>query len=370
VTSVTPLDGRYPVPVDLEQVLRGRHPQRPAQVAGLEGDQPVVPAAGLAGGGRAAPEEGAAAGASYGAYLGATYANLFPGKVRALVLDAAVDPVAWATGHGDRARTRPLFDRMGSARGTYATLLEFFRLCDRGACAFSGGDPRRRYAELARRLLTRPAQTPDGPVTYATLVALTFKALQDPAEWPRLAETLQQLDSLTSPAARAPAAQPAPPAPNGGTAGLPQRPGRPPRRGLLRQRQPGQRRRLEAGRGRGRPRRALLRPLLDLAVQHLPAVARTRPGPLHRPWTRPTANPVLVVGNRFDPTAPYQGAVTLARLLPRSRLLTLDGWGHTSEGKSSCVDAHTSRYLLTTRVPPPGTVCRPDHVPFARPRRS
>jgi TAP-like protein len=52
---------------------------------------------------------------------------------------------------------------------------------------------------------------------------------------------------------------------------------------------------------------------------------------------------------------------------PRSRLLTLDGWGHTSEGKSSCVDAHINRYLLTIRVPPPGTACRPDLVPFARP---
>ncbi|HEX7269323.1 MAG TPA: alpha/beta hydrolase, partial [Streptosporangiaceae bacterium] len=73
-----------------------------------------------------------------------------------------------------------------------------------------------------------------------------------------------------------------------------------------------------------------------------------------------------VVGNRFDPATPYRGAVSLARLLPRSRLLTLNGWGHTSEGKSSCIDEHTARYLLTTQVPQPGTVCQPDLVPFAR----
>jgi pimeloyl-ACP methyl ester carboxylesterase len=36
-------------------------------------------------------------GVSYGSYLGATYANLFPGKVRAMVLDGNVDPVAYAT---------------------------------------------------------------------------------------------------------------------------------------------------------------------------------------------------------------------------------------------------------------------------------
>jgi hypothetical protein len=86
------------------------------------------------------------------------------------------------------------------------------------------------------------------------------------------------------------------------------------------------------------------------------------------PWTRRTANPVLVVGNRFDPATRYQGAVTVANLLPRSRLLTLAGWGHTSLlAGSSCVNAWVSRYLLTTQVPPVGTVCRPDVVPFAQP---
>jgi hypothetical protein len=48
-------------------------------------------------------------------------------------------------------------------------------------------------------------------------------------------------------------------------------------------------------------------------------------------------------------------------------LVTLDGWGHTSEAKSSCTDAHISRYLVTTRTPHPGTVCQPDIVPFAHP---
>jgi pimeloyl-ACP methyl ester carboxylesterase len=85
------------------------------------------------------------------------------------------------------------------------------------------------------------------------------------------------------------------------------------------------------------------------------------------PWTRTTSNPVLIVGARFDPITRYQGAVTLASLLPRSRLLTMEGWGHVSLSKSSCVNEQVSRYLLTTRVPPPGTVCPPDVVPFAQP---
>jgi hypothetical protein len=86
------------------------------------------------------------------------------------------------------------------------------------------------------------------------------------------------------------------------------------------------------------------------------------------PFTRRTAKPVLVIGNLFDPATRYQGAVTVADLLPRSRLLTLAGWGHTSLlAGSACVDAFVSRYLLTSRVPPRGTVCQPDVVPFAQP---
>ena len=76
---------------------------------------------------------------------------------------------------------------------------------------------------------------------------------------------------------------------------------------------------------------------------------------------------MLVVGNLFDPATPYHGAVTVDRLLPRSRLLTLDGWGHTSLFASACVDAYVNTYLLTSRVPPKGTVCEPDVVPFADP---
>ncbi|UCG25856.1 MAG: alpha/beta fold hydrolase, partial [Chloroflexota bacterium] len=38
------------------------------------------------------------AGFSYGSYLGVTYANLFPDKVRSVVVDAVLDPIQWATG--------------------------------------------------------------------------------------------------------------------------------------------------------------------------------------------------------------------------------------------------------------------------------
>jgi hypothetical protein len=51
--------------------------------------------------------------------------------------------------------------------------------------------------------------------------------------------------------------------------------------------------------------------------------------------------------------------------LPNSRLLTYAGWGHTAFLTGNyCIDQHVTRYLLTTRVPAAGTVCRPGSSPF------
>ena len=45
--------------------------------------------------------------------------------------------------------------------------------------------------------------------------------------------------------------------------------------------------------------------------------------------------PVLVVGNYWDPATRYEGAVRVSRLLPSSRLLSSDSWGHTAYGTSA-----------------------------------
>jgi pimeloyl-ACP methyl ester carboxylesterase len=314
-------------------------------------------------------------GYSYGTYLGATYANLFPNKVRALVVDGVLDPVAWATGRGDQARTLPFSTRLRSDQGALATLNEFFRLCDAGAdnCAFSAGNPRRRFARLAERLLEEPLQLPDGqggtfPFTYADLVATALGAMYDPASWPDLAEFLQQLWDLAQPQAAAATLR------------------------TLRARLGGFQQEEYPNFVEGFPGVACSETDNPANVGAWARAARAsdqrfryfgrlwtwitsicQPWPgqdadrYDGPWTRRTSNPVLVVGTRFDPATRYQGAVILDNLLPRSRLLTLDGWGHTSLLASACIDGHVSGYLLTAQVPARGTVCQPDVVPFAQP---
>jgi pimeloyl-ACP methyl ester carboxylesterase len=71
----------------------------------------------------------------------------------------------------------------------------------------------------------------------------------------------------------------------------------------------------------------------------------------------PSAPPVLLVGTTGDPATPYSSAEAVAAGLPTSVLLTDDGPGHTSGGRSDCVDAAVQRYLLNLTLPARGTRC-------------
>ena len=127
-------------------------------------------------------------GFSYGTFLGQTYANLFPRRVRAMLLDGVVDPVAWTWGAEARAAntvapTDGVFDR-------------FLALCQRAgpaACALAGNGPvavrvRRLFDRVRRNPIPAPAADPPGELTYADLLLALFAPIRDPAQWPRLAE--------------------------------------------------------------------------------------------------------------------------------------------------------------------------------------
>lgn len=70
------------------------------------------------------------------------------------------------------------------------------------------------------------------------------------------------------------------------------------------------------------------------------------------------ARPILVVGDLHDPATPYQWAVGLSHDLASGVLLGWNGEGHTSymEG-SMCVDITVDAYLISLRTPRSGTVC-------------
>jgi pimeloyl-ACP methyl ester carboxylesterase len=91
-------------------------------------------------------------GYSYGTYVGAIYANLFPDHTRAMVFDGALDLVANSTGQPGQEKL-PVDVRADTARAKAEELDVFFDRCTQAGprCAFSSGDPSRKSGSAVNR---------------------------------------------------------------------------------------------------------------------------------------------------------------------------------------------------------------------------
>ncbi|MFA3877588.1 alpha/beta hydrolase [Streptomyces sp. MMCC 100] len=70
------------------------------------------------------------------------------------------------------------------------------------------------------------------------------------------------------------------------------------------------------------------------------------------------ATPIVVVGTTRDPATPYRWAEALSDQLSSGRLLTYEGDGHTAYGRgSACIDSAINTYLLSGTAPKDGTRC-------------
>lgn len=70
------------------------------------------------------------------------------------------------------------------------------------------------------------------------------------------------------------------------------------------------------------------------------------------------AAPIVVVGTTRDPATPYRWAQSLSRQLSSARLLTYEGDGHTAYGRgSTCIDSTIDAYLLRGTPPTKGKRC-------------
>ncbi|MGW1892094.1 alpha/beta fold hydrolase [Streptomyces sp. NPDC002004] len=70
------------------------------------------------------------------------------------------------------------------------------------------------------------------------------------------------------------------------------------------------------------------------------------------------AGPIVVVGTTRDPATPYRWAQSLASQLSSGTLLTYVGDGHTAYGRGSdCIDTAINRYLIDGTPPPAGKRC-------------
>jgi pimeloyl-ACP methyl ester carboxylesterase len=322
-------------------------------------------------------------GESYGSYLGLVYANMFPSRVRAIAIDGIVDPRA-LTGTPATAGV-PVFDRMGSAAASYRALHELLELCQRAGrprCSFASADTPARFGRLASGLRAHPLRlaAPGIKATtfrYANLIADTEQWLHQPAGYRGLFADLTDLARLTAPGGggphhaalvrsflrRHPVAPPAPGYNNQLEA----------RSGVLCTDS------LNATDAASWPAAAAAAERRSkyfgafyawLTVQCARNTWTAQDQNAYRgPFDRRTAAPVLVIGARWDPATSYGNAVKVARMLPNSRLVASDSWGHEAAGTSACVDSTLWDYLLRPLAPAPKiTHCRGNVQPFgARP---
>ncbi len=304
-------------------------------------------------------------GTSYGTQVGAVYANTFPDRVRAMALDGDINPIAWS--HPQRARNGGRFLPFGlrsrADEATARTLKAFLDLCgreDTAHCAFSAGSPKATRKKFTRLLARLPVQATAGHTSYAQVLSGTIRDLYITSTWKDRAETLERLwEQGSSAVARRATAS-----------------GSRPASALY----AGEEQELAIACGEVPSPPANAFPGIDAFAQRRSGIV----GPYwawdyepcstwpvrsaHRyaePWDRRTASPVLVIGNTFDPATPYRGAVAMSRQLARARLLTMDGYGHTALlNPSSCVNRYESRYFIKGTLPPSGTRCQQDRVPF------
>ncbi|HEX4865852.1 MAG TPA: alpha/beta hydrolase, partial [Acidimicrobiales bacterium] len=286
-------------------------------------------------------------GFSYGTLLGATYANLFPEHVRAMVLDGALDPALGVISSLDE-----------QAAGLDGQLRQFFASCKPATCLWKpSGDMMAAYQALLARARANPLKVSGttrtvGPAEflYGTAVTLystttwqdlayalqaasqgdggpflqyfdTYTGRQADGSYNNLFEANAAINCADTPApslsqlqAALPAAEAA--APVFGSQNL----------------------------------------YSEITCSEWPIPASGKIGALRAAG----AAPIVVVGSTGDPITPYRWAQSLASELQSGVLVTRVGDGHTGYRSSSCVRAAVDSYLTDLTVPATGTSCPSD----------
>jgi len=294
-------------------------------------------------------------GASYGTELGATYAQLFPTRLRALVLDAVVDPAV--------STTDPFAETRLQALGFEAAFDAFLASCAADPnCGFGHGDPAGAYDRLIARLAAHPihVQGKDADRTRvvddSAAVTAVLQLLYSEEQWPILAVALQLADDDNDGAVlQALADQSSGRRPDGtydnsfdaNTA-----------INCADQAYPTD---LAAFRRFARdlsveaPRFGASLALSGMTCAFWPVRAAER---YTGPFRAQGSPPILLVGTTGDPATPYAEARSLAGQLDNAVLLTWKSYTHGAYvGPSGCVHDAVDRYLIDLVTPRPGTVC-------------
>lgn len=288
-------------------------------------------------------------GKSYGTYLGATYAHLFPKKVRALVLDGAVDP------------TLPFVKLNGvQARGFEVAFEAFLKDCFAASdCPFTSRTIQGAYGELAKLLKaadTRPLRNnQDSRKINESIVLIgVLTPLYERAAWPVLRQALAtgfrgdgtillriaDIYYERKPDGTFTNQNDANTAINCLDRSYPKSP-----EAYAKQ----------------------VREAIKAAPHFGPYVAGgatpcaywpVKSQATDKPLTAKGAAPIVVVGTLRDPATPYAWSQAMAKQLRSGVLISYDGDGHTAyKTNSPCVDRFVDAYLIFQNAPKTDVSC-------------
>jgi pimeloyl-ACP methyl ester carboxylesterase len=276
-------------------------------------------------------------GISYGSLLGQVYAQQFPTRVRAMVIDGIVE-----------AGTPGIEAATAQAAGFERVLDAFAASCDAEPNCPLAGDTRGAVERLIAQVESAPLAVEGGQVGPGELMPALAVNLYSEAGWPDLSYAIEAgLNGDGAPLSQLAQSymsivdfdiyfsvfcvdQDWPEDPNELLAAS-----------------------KEAARIAPHFGEALVNDYIRCSVwpveeQPLPAV------------TAPGTPPILVVSTTNDPATPHDAAVRTAERLESAVLLTVEGDRHgATSGGIVCVDEHVAHYLVNVVPPPAGTVCTP-----------
>ncbi|HEX5598599.1 MAG TPA: alpha/beta hydrolase [Micromonosporaceae bacterium] len=276
-------------------------------------------------------------GYSYGTLLGATYAQLFPRNVRALVLDGAVDP-----------RRDAITGSEGQAKGFELAFTNFSDWCAKTSakCPIAP-DARAAVTAAIEKARVSPVRGSDGrEATAGWVFFAVVSSLYTESGWERLAAAIDKLEGGDPAGVFELADSYAERDENGHYSNLFDANLAVNCADEAKTPSIEQARRLQS---EWRAKYPLFGPPLAVML----TACATWPGQRDPYPTGPAdgAPPILVIGTTGDPATPYEQTPKLADMLGVGQVLTWEGEGHTAYPQTRCINKAVNDYLIDLRLP-------------------
>ena len=302
-------------------------------------------------------------GMSYGTYIGALYADLFPGRVGRTVLDSAMDPSQrWADGDAEIT---------AFTEGVLRQYVEHCRAQDGCPLTGSTDEAVSQLAAFVDGLDKNPLTTPDSDATISTREATAIiqqYAVEKP-DWDGLTAMLTPAMTNHDGTLMVKAMQGSPGLPPEMTAEVAARlaNARALSNAVICNDYPDTGATASDWDAQAAAERKA-HPFFGGISNSLEAYCR---GWGHRGKTPPQearaegSAPILVVGIKGDIKTLYSWSQTLAGQLDNNRLLTVEGYGHVAFNVNTCAITAITGFLVNGTMPDEGTTCAADPQPAA-----